>query len=75
MVMTLFPGGGSHDCPIPSYRRQRCQLGATAERIPLQRYGDPEEVANLMLFLASDESSFCTGGVCMVDGGRSAGSP
>ena len=48
---------------------------AIAERIPLQRYGDPEEVAKLMLFLASEESSFCTGGVYMVDGGRSAGSP
>ena len=46
---------------------------ATASRIPLQRYGDPEEVARLMLFLASDDSSFCTGGVYMVDGGRSAG--
>ena len=45
-----------------------------AERIPLQRYGDPEEVAKMMLFLSSDYSSFCTGGVYMVDGGRSAGS-
>ncbi len=46
---------------------------AFAERIPLQRYGNPEEVARMMLFLVSDDSSFCTGGVYMVDGGRSAG--
>ena len=45
-----------------------------AERIPLRRYGNPEEVARIMLFLSGDESSFCTGGVYMVDGGRSAGS-
>ena len=45
-----------------------------AERIPLQRYGDPQEVAKMMLFLSGDDSSFCTGGVYMVDGGRSAGS-
>ncbi len=53
---------------------ERTKQAFTA-RIPLQRYGDPEEVARMMLFLASDESSFCTGGVYMVDGGRSAGSP
>jgi len=45
---------------------------ALASRSPLKRYGTPEEVAKLMLFLASDESSFCTGGVYMVDGGRTA---
>jgi NAD(P)-dependent dehydrogenase (short-subunit alcohol dehydrogenase family) len=43
-----------------------------AATVPLQRYGSPEEVANLMLFLASDESRYCTGGVYMVDGGISA---
>lgn len=40
--------------------------------IPLGRYGQPEEVADVMLFLASDQSRFCTGGVYMVDGGTSA---
>ena len=44
-----------------------------ARGTPLGRYGTPEEVARLMLFLASDEASFCTGGVYMVDGGVSAG--
>jgi NAD(P)-dependent dehydrogenase (short-subunit alcohol dehydrogenase family) len=44
-----------------------------AARLPLKRYGTPEEVGRLMLFLASEESSFCTGGVYMVDGGTSAG--
>ena len=46
-----------------------------ASRIALQRYGQPEEVARMMLFLASEESSFCTGGVYMVDGGVSGGAP
>jgi NAD(P)-dependent dehydrogenase (short-subunit alcohol dehydrogenase family) len=49
------------------------QIGAS--RIALKRYGQPEEVARVMLFLASDESSFCTGGVYMADGGVSAGTP
>jgi NAD(P)-dependent dehydrogenase (short-subunit alcohol dehydrogenase family) len=41
--------------------------------LPMQRYGTPEEVANLILFLASDEASICTGGVYTADGGLSAG--
>ena len=40
--------------------------------IPMQRYGTPEEVARMMLFLASDEASYCTGGVYLVDGGRTS---
>ena len=50
-------------------RNDQPLAGAT----PLKRYGKPEEVARMMLFLASDDSSFCTGGVYMVDGGVSAG--
>ena len=40
--------------------------------VPMARYGLFEEAADLMLFLASDESRYCTGGVYPVDGGMSA---
>lgn len=39
--------------------------------IPLGRLGEPTDVANLMLFLASDESAFITGASFLIDGGRS----
>ena len=44
-----------------------------ADATPLRRYGQPEEVARLMLFLGSEDGAFCTGGVYMCDGGVSAG--
>lgn len=46
------------------------KLGSAAERAMLGRYGRPEEVATVTLFLSSDESSFMTGQLLTVDGGR-----
>ena len=42
---------------------------------PLQRHGTPDDVANAMLFLASDQSAQVTGIVVPVDGGTVAGGP
>ena len=44
-----------------------------AASIPMARYGESIDVANLVLFLASDESAFITGGQYSVDGGMAAG--
>ncbi len=42
---------------------------AIQNRIPLKRFGKPEEVAHLVVFLASDDASFITGGEYTIDGG------
>lgn len=45
-----------------------------AKRIPLKRIGQPEDVANMVAFLVSNEASYITGGAFPVDGGVSSSS-
>ncbi|MBB5172421.1 NAD(P)-dependent dehydrogenase (short-subunit alcohol dehydrogenase family) [Texcoconibacillus texcoconensis] len=44
------------------------------ESVPLRRIGQPVEIARGVAFLASDESSYCTGTELIVDGGMTLGS-
>ena len=55
--------GGGHYEPVHA---------AIKATIPMKRYGTNEEVAQLVSFLASDEASYCTGGIHMIDGGYTA---
>jgi NAD(P)-dependent dehydrogenase (short-subunit alcohol dehydrogenase family) len=43
--------------------------GAMQNRIPLKRFGQPEDIAKLVTFLASEDASFITGGEYIIDGG------
>ncbi len=47
-------------------------LEAMVGRVPLGRFGRPEEIAYGVLYLSSDESSFVTGSELVIDGGRTA---
>ncbi len=63
----LFPGG--------SWERKRSEEPGNVEKyvvseVPLQRFGRPEEIADLVVFLSSDRASFLTGACVVADGGQ-----
>ena len=61
---------GAIDTPMAdASKMDPVALQGTLSRIPLKRMGKPEEIANTVLFLASDASSYITGATVVVDGG------
>lgn len=64
---------GVVDTPATDAMLSDAQARRKAERlVPMQRVGQPLELANAILFLASDEASYITGASLSVDGGRAA---
>ena len=64
---------GFTETPLVAERfADREGLQRRLESIPLGRAGQPEEIAGIMVYLGSDESSYATGGVFTVDGGFTA---
>jgi 3alpha(or 20beta)-hydroxysteroid dehydrogenase len=59
--MTQNPDGSSTDA------------SAYNQTLPIKRHATVDEIASLVLFLASDESSYCTGSEFVIDGGGLAG--
>lgn len=72
-VNAVLPG--PIDTPLlrASFKRKE-DAERSAKKNPMKRIGTPEEVANVVLFLASEEAAYVTGGLYSVDGGESSSS-
>ncbi len=72
LVNTVSPGLiDTQPKPLPPMMAAR--LGSRIPTLPLARPGTPEEVANLVLWLSSEASSYVTGAVYTIDGGSGVG--
>ncbi len=70
-VNVIVPG--TMDTPMNRYVLSNEQVREQfREAVPLGRLGTPSDIEGIAVFLASDESSYCTGGIYMCDGGLTA---
>ena len=69
-VNAIGPGSMLTEGTAPSYEGEL--MAQRAALVPLRRVGTPEDIANAVSFLVSDEASYISGQVLYVDGGASA---
>lgn len=72
-INALCPGTTETETWEPIKAANPAVIENVSKLYPLGRVATPEEIANAALFLASDEASFVTGAVLVVDGGLTAG--
>ena len=65
-------GPGYIETPLLSANLDKNAQAAIAAKSPINRLGTPEEIADLVVFLSSDKSSFTTGSYIIADGGYTA---
>lgn len=68
LINAIAPGSIGTEANLKNYTED--QKKEMVRTVPLGRFGKPEEVANVALFLASDDSSYITGQTIVVDGGE-----
>ena len=83
MAVELAPMGIRVNCVVPGYIKTPMtakaldsdpeRKGRVFARTPMGRMGDPEDIANAVFFLASEQAKFITGITLPVDGGNSIG--
>jgi len=71
-VNALCPGPVNTPLLTELFAADPARAARRLVHVPMGRFAQPEEIANAVLFLASDESSFITGSTFLVDGGITA---